>query len=224
MTDFIDIIIHPLMIIFSVSHYHIIYNTINTLRNKHTRYFYDINMIVLYVIYNILSFVICDFFDSMIIHFQTNLYYTTIVLVFYLINKHLFVYGLSISLFLTEYWELPIYLWRWINTGELITMNGTQQIFILSTIMMKLLVISYILYEIEILGWNKKDLFKALTPFTIGYSMITYISLSLSKMRILKISYLGWFLRFITLMFFIMFTKTQILKYHIEEYNSCEVE
>jgi hypothetical protein len=131
-------------------------------------------------------------------------------------SNQLLVYGLIVSLFLTEYWEIPIYLWRFINNGELLSMNGTKQIVVLLTVIMKLLVVMYLLYEIEILGWDKKDFFSMIIPFTMIYGTTTYVLFDLHKNQILHIPYFGWCLRIIVLGVFIIYTTTQMLKYPID--------
>jgi len=86
-------------------------------------------------------------------------------------NKYFFILGIMVSLFQSEFWELPIYFYKYIISPFPIIITSNLMIFSISTIV-KLFIIYEIILIFKRLGFNYLKMINILLIFLLPYTIL----------------------------------------------------
>lgn len=105
------------------------------------------------------------------IGFQTKIFYLLSVTAFIGLIRNVYgvIFGLSFVFFISEFWEIPVYLYRLIMTGEFTQYDNVSQLFTFVGILSKLLTIIYVLILMRMMGMQITRFLKLLMVFTVIY-------------------------------------------------------
>lgn len=136
------------------------------------------------------------------IGFTTRLFYYLCLVMFVGLIRNVYgiLFGLSSVFFISEYWEIPVYLYRLFMTGEFLVYDNVSQLFVFVGILSKLSNLAYIIFFMHMLGINWEKFLKLLASFTVIYvPLVFFILNNITMFPIIggSQSWIGWGCRII---------------------------
>lgn len=107
---------------------------------------------------------------------MTNIFYYLWVVAFVGLIRNVYglLFGLSFVFFVSEYWEIPVYIYDLVKTGRFMAYDNVSQLFIFIGILSRLFNLAYILFFMKMTGTNWEDFLKMLFAFTMVYVPVSY--------------------------------------------------
>lgn len=175
---------------------HVIIILMNFILNK-MKYVIDIEykIIRLFIpLYFVIPIIMCLFIDLPFKNLSIQIYYGICVILITLIdeNEYYLLLGLSISAFISEYWEIPFFISSYINNGFF---DGTN----IYNILIRMSVIFFVLYYMKKLNINYKMFIILIIVYAILYTIFIF------NVPHDTLIYSGWFFRFITFIYVYLF-------------------
>jgi hypothetical protein len=145
--------------------------------------------------------------------FNVMVYYSMVI---YIVSQYgddyrYMLLGVATSFFLSEYWEIPIYLWQLLVKGFYAEFNIIQNIYLLERFVLKILTFYYVIWGIRSVGGNHKTFTKNLIKFSIIYIPSVFIIFTIINDNHLYGMDLNWFFRLICFGFILQYLYKEVI-------------
>jgi hypothetical protein len=149
-----------------------------TIRKRIDEYYHIIRNPIMLLLFLVMTDNVNSFGTTFHAIFNIMLYYTMVI---YIISQYgndsrYLLLGVSISFFLSEYWEIPIYLWQILVRGTYRDNNVIQNLFLLERFLVKIATFYYVIWNIKSIGLDHKGFIKDLFVYSVIYIPIVFIT------------------------------------------------
>lgn len=225
MVDYIELGIEIIVLGLSASYYHLIYWALETLKQEINDWYFILRHPVTLMTYLLIAVYINENGSGLrgimdVLMFYSLVVYTIMEMGYD--SRFLFL-GVSSAFFLSEYWEIPIYLWQ-IATGYYSGVNVIQTSYLLGRFMLKFLTLIYVVDCLNELGLDFNKFIDDMIEFSIVYIPFVFAFFYIfDGSKIWGISF-NWFFRISCFFMMLKYLYTQGVmsfrgKYHGESSN-----
>lgn len=200
MNYFIALVVRSIMLTAYLINVHLVIQPLFHLRYEIEEHFNKLVPIVLFLI--IPSALALTMDSNLPIGFQTRVFYYLWLVAFVGLMRNVYgiLLGCSFVFFVSEFWEIPIYLYRLVLTGEFAVYDNVSQLFTLVGILSRLSVIGYIIFFMFMIGVDHIKFLKILAFFSLLYVPTAFYVISHLRLFPFVGQQFAWFCRMLCML------------------------
>ena len=140
-------------------------------RNDITTYYKMLKKPILVMVFLLIAEAVNNRGSKMNGLFDVILYYTMVIYVIMETgdDSRYLLLGVSTAFFLSEFWEIPIYIWQIVSRGTYADYDIMHKIYLVIRFILKIITIVYVKIEMDSIGLNAYDLLVNFLKFSVFY-------------------------------------------------------